>query len=815
MIQSLFQDIRFGARVLLRSPGMTLAVIFALALGIGANTAMFSVVDALILHPLRYSNPSELVMVWDRDVQGQLRGASSANFLDWRKAKSFSEMAGWAPSSYVLTGLDRPRQIYGARVTAGFFRMLGAKPVLGRTFLQGEDGLDQTSNSVSAVSKVAVIGYDLWQNMLSGDPNVLGRTILLNQNPYAIIGVMPPDFQFLVRRHQVWVPAVLDPANRDFRYLTVVARRNSPRGTAAAEMTAIASSLAEAYPRNNAGWTIQVQDFQDWLVNGSLRTRLLLLFAAVGAVLLLACTNVANLLLARAAARSREIAVRVSMGASPGRIMRQLLTESVLLALAGAALGLGLAALLIDLAPSFVPVNAIPTTAPIQLNFLVLAFTVGIAVLTGVLFGLAPALSLARPDVRNTLNDASRGSTGGRARQRFRQSMVVIEVAVALVLLAGAALMTEGLRHMTQIDLGFDVRQVLTLRVFLPVTRYNATQAYQFHQRAMERIAALPGVESVAMGSNLPLVRLTMYAPFDLDTAPPRGPAERPDVGYATISSGYLHTLGIALKRGRDFTDRDRVGAPAVVLINEAFAAAQFPHQDPVGRQLQINPPVLGQNGFGDTIRAEIVGVTGNVKLGDLNAGPEPIVYSPLAQNIWSTVTYLTVRTRAGTNGLAPAIRTEISNLDPEQPVDQLGSMEQTFSDQFAEPRFQSRLMGAFAALALILAVVGIYGVNAYAVTQRRRELGVRIALGARPSDVLRETLGEGLKLSAVGIVLGLAGAWGLSSLFRSVLVGASGVSPAALLGAAGLLTAVALIACYLPARRAMRIDPATALRQE
>jgi len=811
MMQTLFQDIRFGARVLLSSPGMTLAVILALALGIGANTAMFSVVDALILHPLRYQNPSELVVVWDRDPQGQLRGSSSGNFLDWRKAKSFSALAGWAGSTYTLTGLDRPVQIYGARVTAEFFQTLGVKPVLGRTFLRGEDGLD----GGAAAGKVAVISYDTWQNTLSGDPNVLGRTIRLNQTPYAIIGVMGPDFQFLSRRHQVWVPAVIDPANRDYRYITVVARLNTSLDSAAAEMTALGRSLAETYPKNNAGWTIQVQDFEEYLVNGKLRSRLLLLFAAVGAVLLLACTNVGSLLLARSAARGREIAVRVSMGASPGRVVRQLLTESVMLALMGAALGLGLAALLIDLAPGFVPVDSIPTTAPIQLNLRVLLFTVGIAVLTGVLFGLAPALSLARYDIRHMLNDASRGSTGGRSRQRFRQAMVVIEVAVALMLLAGAALMAESLRRMTQIDLGFDIDRILTLRVFLPVARYNAIQAYQFQTRAREKIAALPGVESVGMGSNLPLAQSGMYVPFDLDTAPPRDQSERPDVNYVTISPGYLHTLGIPLKRGRDFTEYDKSGAPAVVLVNEAFAALHFPNEDPVGRLLLLNPPVLGRNGFADSLRAQIVGVTGNVKLSDLSAPPEPILYMPLAQNVWSTVTYLTVRTRSKAASLAPAIRGEIADLDKELPIDQTGSMEQIFSDQFAEPRFQSELMLTFAALALILAVVGIYGVTSYAVTQRRRELGVRIALGAQPGDVLRETLGEGLKLSILGIVLGLTGAYTASSLLRSVLVDVSAVDPLSLLGAAGLLAAVALIACYIPARRATRIDPASALRQE
>src|SRR5581483_1769354 len=686
----------------------SLAVILALALGIGANTAMFSVIDALILHPLRYQNPSELVVVWDRDPQGQLRGASSGNFLDWRKAKSFSDVAGWAPSAYTLTGLDRPEQIYGARVTAGFFKTLGVKPVLGRTFLPGEDGLD----GAAATSKVAVIGYDTWQNTLSADPNVLGRTIRLNQTPYAIIGVMGPEFQFLSRRHQVWVPAVLDSANRDYRYLITVARLKTSLSAAGAEMSALARSLEESYPKSNAGWTIQVQDFQEYLVNGRLRTRLLLLFAAVGAVLLLACTNVASLLLARSAVRTREIAVRISMGATRGRIVRQLLTESLMLAAMGAALGILLASLLIAWAPGMVPVSSIPTTAPIRLNWLVLFFTLGIALLTGALFGLAPALTLARSDVRDTLNDASRGSTGGRGRQRFRQSMVVIEVAVALMLLAGAALMTESLRRMTDIELGFNANQVLTLRVFLPVARYNAAQAYQFHTRAIEKISSLPGVETAGMGSNLPLTRLNMYVPFDLDTAPPRGSSERPDVGYTTVSPGYFRTLGIALKRGRDFTDRDRAGAPTVAIVNEAFAALHFPKQDPVGRQFVINPPILGQNGFADTIRAEIVGIVGNVKLGDLSAPPEPILYLPLAQNLWSTVTYLTVRTRGNAASLIPAIRKEMGDLDKDQPVDQMGSMEQTFSDQFAEPRFQSELMGAFAALALLLAVVGIYGVN-------------------------------------------------------------------------------------------------------
>jgi putative ABC transport system permease protein len=611
------------------------------------------------------------------------------------------------------------------------------------------------------------------------------------------------------------VPAVIDSANREYRYLTVVGRRATGRDAVVSEMAALSRRLGETYPKSNRGWAIQVDDFQEWLVNRLFRTRLLLLFSAVGLVLLLACTNVGGLLFARSAARTREIGVRVSLGATPNRIARQLLTESVLLALIGGALGLGLASLLIDAAPGFVPANAIPTTAPIALNPLVLYFTLGISVLTGIVFGLAPALSLAQTDVRGTLNESARGSTAGRGRQRFRQALVTVEVAIALVLLASAGLMAESLRHLSDVALGFDDKNVLTLRVFLPVARYDAAHAFAFHRRAMEKVAALPGVVGVAMGSNLPLNRLTMEVPFDLDSAPPREAGERPGVPYTSISSGYLRALGIPLKRGRDFTDADAETAPPVAMVNEAFAALHFRNEDPVGRRLLVNRPVLGKNGFADTVQVQIVGVAGNVKLADPGAPPEAILYVPLAQSVWSTVNWLAVRTRANPAGLSAAIREEMTSLDRDQPVDQTGSMEQTFADQFAEPRFQSRMMAAFAFLALVLAVVGIYGVNAYSVIQRRREFGIRVALGARPSDLLRETVGKGMKLTGIGIAIGLAGAFALDSVLRSLLVGVSATDPWMLLGASAFLAMVAGVACYIPARRAMRTDPATALRQD
>jgi putative ABC transport system permease protein len=809
---SIFQDVKFGARILLRSPGITLAVILALTLGIGANSAMFSIVDALLLHPLRFRDPSTLALVWDRDAQGVERNASAANYLDWRRqARSFSDLAGWRPVSFVVIGGDRPVQIPGAQVTANFFHALDVKPVLGRTFLPDEDGIDNPGSA----SKVAILGYHLWQETFGADPNVLGRVIKLNSTSYAIVGVMPPDFQFFWRNHQVWVPITLDRQNRDYHLVTVVGRMKVPRAIAAAEMTGIGRALADQYPKSNKGWTIQIDDFEEWLVNGTLRARVLLLFGAVGLILLIACANVASLLLARSAGRNQEIAVRLSLGATRGRLARQLLTESVLLAAAGGAAGLALAWALIRVVPGVVPATIIPSAAPIQLNLLVIFYTIAIALLTGVLFGLAPALSATRPDVQETLKDSSRGTTSGRGRQRFRQILVSAEIALALMLLASAGLMIESLHGMYSMNLGFDPKNVLTLRLFLPAAKYDADKALQFHRMALERLAALPGVESAAAASNIPLQRYSMEVPFDLESSPPRSLGERPGVGYISISDTYLRMLRVPVKRGRGFTDRDDASAPPVVLVNEAFVRRYFPHDDPVGQRLLLNRPILGKNDFADTIHPEIIGVIGDVKQVDLGAAADPIVYVPHAQNVWNAVTWFLLRTAVNPASLAEPVRRELMRIDKEQPIDQVGSMEQTFTTRFAEPKFQTEMMVAFALLALILAIVGIYGVNSYAVAQRRHEIGVRMALGATPGNVLGEILKQGMWLTAIGIVIGVAGALAAASALRSVLIGVSATDPATLAGVSLLLAVVAGLACYIPARRATRIDPAIALRQQ
>jgi putative ABC transport system permease protein len=798
--------------MLVRAPALTCAVVVALALGIGANSAMFSVVDAMLLNHLGYSDPGALTIVWDKDAQGTNWYGSPANFLDWRKqAKSFDEFAGWMPASYVRTGIDRPEQLFGAAVTANFFHMLGVKPLLGRTFLEDEDGLRDGAGS----RKVVVISDKLWRENLGADPNILGRQLKLNNAGYTIIGVMGPQFQFMSRGHLLWVPVSLNKNSRDFHSLTVIARlaKGVSRSQASAEMAGIARGLAETYPESNKGWTIEVGDFQAWLINRSFKTRLWLLFSAVGLVLLMACTNVASLLLARSSARSREMAVRLSLGATSGRIMRQLLTESLLLASIGGALGLALAWELIRLAPRIVPANVIPAAAPIELNAAVLLFTAGISALTGVLFGLAPAIAATKGDVQQTLKDSNRGTTGGRGRQRFRQLMVTVEIAAALMLVASAALMLESLRMLTSTELGFNPKNVMTLRLFLPVAKYDAARALQFHREALRRLSSLPGVSSVALGTNLPLQKTVMGAPFDLETSGARSEAEMPDVNYITVSADYFAALGIPLRRGRAFTEADNETAVPVAIVNQAFADKYFPGQDTVGKRIRLDRPKLA-GGFEEAIHPEIVGVVANVKTGDLGAAGDPILYVPHAQNVWSAAIFFSMRSSMDPKGLTAAIRRELLSLDPEQPISQVGSMEQTLALRSAEPRFQTQLMGAFAVLALLLAVVGIYGVNAYAVAQRRHEIGVRMALGASSWDVLRQILGQGMRITALGLAIGIAGAWAVGSVLKSVLVGVSPTDPLTLGGVTLVIAVVAAVASYLPARRATRIDPGMALRR-
>jgi putative ABC transport system permease protein len=795
--------------MLRRAPGITVSIAVILALGIGVNSAIFGVVDGLVLHPVNYPHSEELVFLWSYDPQ-RVRGKTApANFLDWRaQAKSLSGFAAWVPTSITVTGLDRPHQIAAAGVTANFFETLGAKPLLGRTFLTGEDGLD----GASSVAHPAVISYRYWQQYLGGDPNVIGRTVRLDSQPSSIVGVMPRDFQFWWRPEDMWAPLPMEVHNRDFGILTVIARRKAPLARAAAEMNVIAHNLAETYPKNDRGWTIQVEDFGDRLLNRTFRMRLWLLSGAVALLFLIACTNIASLLLARAAAREREMAVRLALGAAGSRIAAQLFTESALLSALGGGLGLLLGWALIRLAPRIVPAGVIP--GPIELNGAVAGFTLVISAMTSLLCGLAPALFSARSDVQGVLRESSRGSTAGRGRQRFRQTMVAIETAIALVLLTGGGMMVQSLANLTRADTGFDPNNVLALRVFLPLAKYDAAAAQSFNRLALQRLATLPGIESAASGTTIPVLD-NQRVSFEVEGVPPRDEGQSPDIPYAAVTPDYFRTARIPCRRGRFFTDADNERSPGVAIINEELVARYLPPGDPIGRRLQVSKPLRGRNSYGSPEWLQIVGVVGNIRLSARSMEVKPMLYVPYAQGNWSTGVWFTTRTERNPSSLVSAFRSEFMRLDPDQPIEQISSLDQMLANQLAQPRFQTGLMGSFAALALILAAIGVYGVNAYAVTQRRTEIGLRMALGATPGAVLREVAVRGMAPSAIGLAAGLAGSIAASSALKSVLVGAGNAGVSSYFASALLLAVVSAAACYFPARRATRVDPAIALRSD
>jgi putative ABC transport system permease protein len=793
---------------MLRTPVITACVVLVLALGIGANSAMFSIVDGLLLHPVRYPDPKTLVFVWSHDSQGSLSDASPEDFLNWRtQSKTLTDFAAWMPTSFVLTGGDRPRQVPGARVSASFFRTLRIAPALGRTFLPDEDGLDRPAGA----ARSAVISHRLWQEDLGADPNVLGRTNYVDSVAYTIIGVTPSDFQFRWRTSDVWIPVSLDPHDH-YRDLVVIARLKAPRAQAAAEMTLIGRLLQQTYPETDKGWTIRVEDFQEFLLNQTFRARLELLAAAVGLVLLITCANVASLLLARAAAREREIAVRISMGATRGRLVRQLLTESLLLALAGGILGLAVAWGLIRIAPKIVPPDALPGGL-LELSMPVVWFALAISLVSSLLFGLVPAATAVRSDRQPSLKSSSRGLTAGRRTQRLRQALIVGEAAVALILLAGAGLMIQSLRDLTRENPGFDPKNVMTMRLWLPAAKYDAEQALRFYRTGAQRIAALPGVRNVAVSSTLPMLN-NAIVPFAPEGSSARGMAERPSAPYAAVSPEYFRALEIPLKRGRFFTDADNEKAPLVAIVSDALAARYFPNQDPVGKRLIVNRPIRWQNGE-ETVTVEIVGVAGNVRLDEPSSEQKPTIYVPHPQNPWSRGVWFVARTEANPAALAAALRSEFMAIDKEQPIEQFGTLEQRLQNQSAQPRFQTASMSCFALVALLLAALGIYGVNAYAVAQRRNEIGLRMALGATRGAVMRQVIGKGLGPTGIGIAVGLAGALAISIWLKSILVGSHALDPLTFLGAALLLTLVAAVACFIPALKATRIDPAITLRAE
>ncbi|HEX8283351.1 MAG TPA: ABC transporter permease [Pyrinomonadaceae bacterium] len=812
-MRTLLKDVRFAARGLWKRPGFTAVAVVTLALGIGANTAIFTVIDAALLRSLPYRDPSRLVHLWEtkRSRDFERREASYPDFLDWRaqSAEVFEGVAGYAPRQFTLALEGEAARARGAAVTANFFDLLGVRADVGRGFVAGEDE--------PGAAPAAVLGHGLWLRRFGGDRAVVGRKVTLDGEAFTVVGVLPADFQFArLGETEVWTPLAVTPdvaSRRYMHWLQVVARlkEGADAGAAAARMATVAAGIERDDPGAHAGVGLKVVPLQKEFV-GPVRPVLFVLLGAVGFVLLIACTNVANLLLARSASRRREMAIRAALGASRWRVVRQLLTESVLLALAGGGVGLVLALWGVDLLVAAIPAAQLaqmPYLRGLSLDADVLLFAFGLSLLTGVLFGLTPALASTRADLQESLKEGGR-SSGSRATGRLRDLLVVSEVALALVLLVGAGLLLKSLAVMLKVDPGFDTRGLLTLRVALPPARYaEDARAARFYDELVRRVSALPGVRGAAATSNLPLAGDGgTGSPQVVGRATPA--SELTEAHMRTVSANYFAVMGIPVAAGRVFGERDGVEAPPVLLVNKTYAERVFPGEDPVGRRLTFK-------WSGDRPPFEIVGVVGDEKVTSLDARTTPVVYFHNQQGPDSSAALVVRAEGADPTALAGAVREAARGLDPEVPVFAVQTLEQMVAGTRATfmRRYPAYLTGVFACVALLLALVGIYGVVSYAVTQRTHEIAVRVALGARGRDVLRLVLRHGLGLALAGVAAGTVGALMLTRLISGLLFGVSAADPAVYALVSLLLVAVALVASLVPARRATKVDPMVALRYE
>ncbi|HWP42569.1 MAG TPA: ABC transporter permease [Blastocatellia bacterium] len=800
-LEELGQDLRYGARMLVKNPGFTVVAVIMLALGIGANTAIFSVVNAVLLRPLDYEDPDRLVTVLENNWQkGWTRFAvAPGNFAAWREQNQvFEQMAAFTGSSFTLVGEGEPEQLPGTRASANLFALLGVKPALGRDFLPEEDH--------PGGERVVIVSHRLWQRRFGADPGLVGKPLTLNGQSYTVVGVMPAGFLFPNPRTELWVPVAFsagDLGNRGGHDYVAIARLK-PGVTleqAQTEMSAIAARLEEQYPETNAAWGARVTLLVEEVV-GDVRPALLALVCAVAFVLLIACANVANLLLARAAARQKEVAIRAALGSSRSRLLRQLLTESVLLSLLGGAFGMLLAAWGVDALVSLGPAN-IPRLSQVGIDGRVLGFAFLISLATGIIFGLAPALQASQTDLSESLKEGGRSSSAGAGSQRLRRLLVVAEVALALALLVGAGLMIKSFVRLSEVETGFDSQNVLTAQITLPQSRYDDRQQQAaFFRQVLARIEALPGVESVGAASPLPFTGDRLYS-FIVEGHPTDNV---PSANYYAVSPDYFVTMGIPLLKGRFFTEADMAESPRVAIINETMARRYFPDEDPIGKRMNITN--------GPEVMREIVGVVGDVKQYGLDTQSPAQMYEPYLQRPYPGMT-LVVRAASEPAGLIDAVRREVLAVDKEQPIARAQTMEEIIAKSVAPRRFSVILLAAFAAVALTLAAVGIYGVMSYLISQRTHEIGVRMALGAGRRDVLRLVVGQGMRLALLGVGIGLLAAFALTRLMESLLFGVSATDPLTYIVVALLLATSALLACYVPARRATKVDPLLALRYE
>jgi predicted permease len=817
-MRSLWQDLRYGARMLLKQPGFTLIAVITLALGIGANTAIFTVVNAALLRGLPYRDSERLVHLWETTPRKDFsqREASYPDFLDWRENQAFEGVAAYAGGSgMTLTGRGTPERIPATLVSANFFTALGVEALRGRAFLPEEDQ--------ASAAPTVMLSYGLWQRLFGADPNIIGQSLTLDDRPYNVIGILPPSFQFAPRGDsELWVAYQPTQAAAELSQLThrgthgakVIARLKAGVSfeQAQAEMRAVGRRIEQQYPDSHTGTTVILVPLHEQIV-GAIKPVLLVLLGAVGFVLLIACANVANLLLARASARRKEVAIRAALGASRWRLMRQMLTESMLLALVGGGIGLLIAqwgvAMLVAVIPEF-QLNTMPYLRGLSLDRGMLAFTGLLSLLTGIVFGLAPAWQTSKLELQTVLKEGGR-TGGGTTHHRLRDVLVVTEIALALVLLVGAGLMMRSVWRLLEVNPGFRTENLLTMRISLPEAKYQeAAKAENFYRQLDSRLEVLPGVKGIGLVSRVPLQGgfTTAFYPAG-QPVPPRGQEIEGNLRY--VSSGYFQTMGVPLIKGRYFTDQDNPTAPAALIVNQTLARRLFPNQDAVGQQLV----------FVDRPTIQIVGVVGDEKVNGLDAKITPVVYFPFLQgaNLQgpNTTATLMVRTASDPTNLAAAIRRESRTLESDLSIFAVSTMEQlmTNAPSTFRRRYPAFLISLFAAVALVLASVGIYGLLSYSVGQRTREIGIRMALGAQAGDVLRLIIAQGLKLTLLGVAFGVLAAFALTRWMEALLFDVRPTDPLTYTLIALVLLLVALAACWIPARQAMKVDPMIALRCE
>ncbi|HJQ25189.1 MAG TPA: ABC transporter permease [Blastocatellia bacterium] len=809
-MNTLFQDLRYSLRMLLKKPGFTAMALLTLALGIGATTAIFSVVYATLFEPLPYPKPEQMVMVWSKVNQAR-NSVSAGDYLDWkRRSTSFQYLEAWGGATFNVATDERPEQIPAALMTPGFFRMAGTPMWLGRDFLpeEGETGKDH----------VVIMTHRIWSQYFGADPEIIGKPIRMNGEPYTVIGVTPPGMRDR-QPSQLMLPLVIRPeqANRQGHSFLVMGRLKDGVSIqqANAEMQAISQQLAAEFPQTNANWEVSVEPLQNNFIPEKTIKNLWLLLGAVGFLLLIGCVNIANLLLARGTTRQREVAIRAALGATRARLFGQFLTESLVLAVIGGALGIYLGGLIIDGIVAIMPSQMLPSEADVRVSIPVLLFTLFASLFAGLLSGCAPAWQASRLDLNEVIKQGGRTGAGSGGR-RLRRALVVVEFALALTLLAGGGLALRSFWNLMRLDLGVRTDHVLTFFLPVPPGRFkNPERTSPYYRQLLEKIESVPGVETATVTTGMPLRGTGFGRAFRIAGAPPLDPGARQNAGFQMVTPGYFETFGISVVKGRHFTEQDTAASPHVAMVNETFAEQYFSDVDPLTQRLVLNQMIPSNPQGGPEIEWQVVGVFHNTRGGEGLRGQDfPVIYVPFWQNPWPRAS-VGVRTAGDPAQITQSLAAAVQSVDPDLPLAGVKTMDQLLSESLAFDRFAMVLYGSFAALALLLASIGIYGVMAFVVAQRTHEFGIRMALGAAGGQILSLVLREGLTLALCGLSLGLVGAYLVGRALRSTFYGVTAFDITAFSAVAAVLLAAALLACYFPARRASRVDPMVALRDE